>query len=105
MFYRCLRITICFLLLVTIVRVLMIPNSEPLTLTGLLQFLQESKSVQIPFLRMESVTTGKVSGCAASWVNFINSIKSIVNILIFLVNGLIQLAQYVVTFMHYIFIF
>lgn len=78
------------------------PNATPLTFTALLKSLENVPSVSIPFINVGMIQLGDW-GLFNFLRDFIKLLIQIPNVLIFLINGVMNLVSYVIYFMSLLF--
>lgn len=95
-----------FVVLILAVLIRRFNNSDDIpTFTSLLEFLSNIKTVEIPFLKFNPVTDLGDWGLFNFLRDFIASVSQIVNVGVFMCNGIIALIQYIVVFCQWLFVF
>lgn len=94
-----------FVVLILAVLIRRFNNSDDIpTFTSLLEFLSNIKTFEIPFLSFSPVSFGDW-GIFNFLRDFIASISQIVNVGVFICNGLVVLIQYIIVFCQWLFVF
>lgn len=97
-----LGIVLAILLLVAIIRTIQGGSNIP-SFTGFLQMLTDVPTVTIPFIDYTPITLGDW-GLFNFLRDFVATLAGITNFLIFLVNGCLNIVQYIVYFFRWIFV-
>lgn len=102
--FRILAIVLGVLLFATIIRYSQSPSDPVIpTFTGLFQKLTETEPMNVPFIDLGSIDLGDW-GSFNFLRDFLMTLMSIVNVLIFFINGIINCITYIVWVLDWLFV-